>query len=86
MEPDERLRITDVRSGSYDAKLTDLTGRVCVVRGIRIEAGAIFSIEEKELISWIAEDSSGLYVPLGTVWPFEPCPCVACAGDSEWIA
>jgi hypothetical protein len=51
VEPDERLRITDVRSGSYDAKLTDLTGRVCVVRGIRSGAGAIFSIEEKELIS-----------------------------------
>jgi hypothetical protein len=51
VEPDERLRITDVRSGSYDAKLTDLTGRVCIIRGIRIEAGAIFSIEEKELIS-----------------------------------
>lgn len=51
VEPDERLRITDVRPGSYDAKLTDLTGRVCIIRGIRIEAGAIFSIEEKELIS-----------------------------------
>jgi hypothetical protein len=46
--PDERLRITDV---SYDAKLTYLTGRVCIVQGIRIEAGAIFSIEENELIS-----------------------------------
>jgi hypothetical protein len=51
VEPDERLRITDVPSGSYDAKLTDLTGRVCIVRGIRIEAGAIFSIEEKDLTS-----------------------------------
>ena len=50
VEPDERLRITDVRSGGY-VKLTDLTGRVCIIRGIRIEAGAIFSIEEKELIS-----------------------------------
>jgi hypothetical protein len=51
VDPDERLRITDVPSGSYDAKLTDRTGRVCTVRGIRIEAGAIFSIEEKDLTS-----------------------------------
>lgn len=51
VEPDERLRITDVRPGRYDAKLADVTGRVCVVHGIEIEAGAIFSIEEKELTS-----------------------------------
>jgi hypothetical protein len=51
VEPDERLRITGVSSGIYDAKLSDLTGRVCIVRGIKIEAGAIFSIEEKDLTS-----------------------------------
>jgi hypothetical protein len=51
VESDERLRITAVASGSYDVKLTDVTGRVCVVRGVRIEIGAIFSIEEKDLKS-----------------------------------
>jgi hypothetical protein len=51
VEPDERLRITSVSSGSYDAKLSDVTGRVCIVRDITIEAGAIFSIEEKDLTS-----------------------------------
>ena len=51
VESDERLRITDVRSGSYDVKLTDVSGRRCIVRSIRIEAGAIFSIEEKDLTS-----------------------------------
>jgi hypothetical protein len=51
VESDERLRITAVPPGSYDVKLTDVTGRVCVVRGISIEAGAIFSIEEKDLTS-----------------------------------
>jgi hypothetical protein len=51
VEADERLRITGVPSGSYDVKLTDVTGRVCVVRGVRIEAGTIFAIEEKNLTS-----------------------------------
>ena len=49
VDHDERLRITDVASGTYDAKLADVTGRVCIVRDIKIETGAIFSIEEKEL-------------------------------------
>jgi hypothetical protein len=51
VESDERLRITGVPPGNYDVKLTDVTGRICVVRGIKIEAGAIFSIEEKDLKS-----------------------------------
>jgi hypothetical protein len=49
VDTDERLRITDVPPGIYDAKLADVTGRACIVRGIKIEAGAIFSIEEKDL-------------------------------------
>jgi hypothetical protein len=53
VDPDERLRITDAPSGTYDAKLADVTGRVCIVRNIKIETGAIFSIEEKELTSCI---------------------------------
>jgi hypothetical protein len=53
VDSDERLRITDVASGTYDAKFTDATGRVCIVRNIKIEAGAIFSIEEKDLASCV---------------------------------
>ena len=45
----ERLRITGVQTGSYDAKLTDLDGRTCMVHGLKVEAGQIFSIDEKEL-------------------------------------
>jgi hypothetical protein len=48
---DERLRITGVGPGVYDAKLADVSGRICVVRGIKVEAGEVFSIEEKELTS-----------------------------------
>jgi hypothetical protein len=49
VDPDERLRITGVTAGSYDAKLTDVSGRTCLVKNIKVEAGEIFSIEEKEL-------------------------------------
>jgi hypothetical protein len=49
VESDERLRIVDTPPGSYDAKLTDVSGRTCMVRNVKIEAGDIFSIEEKDL-------------------------------------
>jgi hypothetical protein len=49
VDPDERLRITGVQTGNYDAKLTDLDGRTCMVHGLKVEAGQIFSIDEKEL-------------------------------------
>jgi hypothetical protein len=51
VESDERLRITGVPPGNYDVKLADVAGQVCIVRGVRIEAGATFSIEEKDLTS-----------------------------------
>jgi hypothetical protein len=51
VDPDERLRITGVAPGVYDVKLKDVSGRSCLVRSIKIEAGEIFSIEEKELTS-----------------------------------
>ena len=51
VDPDERLRITGVPPGTYDVRLRDVSGRLCIVRGVKIEAGEIFSIEEKELTS-----------------------------------
>jgi hypothetical protein len=51
VEPDERLPIKGIASGQYDAKLSDVRGRVCIVRGIKIEPGAVFAIEEKDLTS-----------------------------------
>jgi hypothetical protein len=51
VDPDERLRITGVPSGTYDAKFSDVTGRVCIVRDVKVEAGEVFSIEEKDLTS-----------------------------------
>jgi hypothetical protein len=49
VDHDERLRITGVEPGHYDAKFTDKIGRTCVVRNVELKDGAVFSIEEKEL-------------------------------------
>jgi hypothetical protein len=46
---DERLGISDLPSGFYDAKFTDIKGRTCTVQKIKIEPGAVFSIAEKDL-------------------------------------
>jgi hypothetical protein len=46
---DERLRITGVSSGRYDAKFTDKTGRTCTVPNIDIRAGGVFSIGKESL-------------------------------------
>jgi hypothetical protein len=51
VDSDERLRITATAPGLYDASLKDTSGRACLVRNIKVEAGAIFSIEEKDLTS-----------------------------------
>jgi hypothetical protein len=51
VDADERLRITDVAPGTYDAKLTDVTGRTCIVRNIKIDTGSIFAIEARDLKS-----------------------------------
>src|SRR5215472_15817282 len=50
VDSDERLRISGIGPGRYDARIKDVTGRVCFARNIDIKAGAIFSIEERDLI------------------------------------
>jgi hypothetical protein len=49
VDHDERLRITDIAPGRYDVRFKDKTGRVCVVKDVDVQDGAIISIEEKEL-------------------------------------
>jgi hypothetical protein len=46
---DERLRITGIESGRYDARIKDVSGRVCFARNVNIKAGEVFSIEERDL-------------------------------------
>ena len=40
---------TGVEPGRYDVKLSDKTGRVCIVRNVEVKEGAVFSIEKKQL-------------------------------------
>lgn len=49
VDHDERLKITNTPAGMYDVRLVDKTGRACVVPNIQVSAGAIFTIEEKDL-------------------------------------
>ena len=49
VDHDERLRITGVEPGLYDAKLTYPDTKQCVVRNIEIKADAVFSIADKDL-------------------------------------
>jgi hypothetical protein len=50
VDHDERLRVKGLATGSYDARVKLADGRQCTVKGLRIEAGKVFTIEEKELV------------------------------------
>ncbi len=49
VDHDERLKILDVASGTYDARLADSKGRMCLVKAVPVKEGEVFSIEEKQL-------------------------------------
>jgi hypothetical protein len=49
VDHDERLRITGIEPGRYDAKVSYPDSRQCFVRDIEIKADAIFSIADKDL-------------------------------------
>jgi hypothetical protein len=49
VDHDERLRITGIEPGRYDAKVSYRNNRQCVVRDIEIKADAVFSIADKDL-------------------------------------
>jgi hypothetical protein len=50
VDHDERLKVTGVKTGAYDARLKLADGRACMAKGIQIEAGKVFALEEKELV------------------------------------
>ena len=50
VDHDERLKVTGVKTGTYDARLKLADGRACMAKGVHIEAGKVFSIEEKDLV------------------------------------
>jgi len=49
VDHDERLRITGVEPGRYDAKVSYAGSRQCFVRDIEIKADAVFSVSDKDL-------------------------------------
>jgi hypothetical protein len=49
VDHDERLRITGVEPGRYDARVGYRGSRQCLVRDIEIKADAVFSISDKDL-------------------------------------
>ena len=49
VDHDERLRITGLAPGHYDAKVGYRDARQCYVRDIEIKADAVFSISDKDL-------------------------------------
>ena len=49
VDHDERLRITGVEPGRYDARVSYAKSRQCMVRDIELKADAVFSIADKDL-------------------------------------
>src|SRR5206468_6405756 len=49
VDHDERLRITGVEPGRYDARVSYRGSRQCLVRDIEIKPDAVFSIADKDL-------------------------------------
>jgi hypothetical protein len=49
VDHDERLRITGIEPGRYDAKIGYRDKRRCMVRDIEIKADSVFSIADKDL-------------------------------------
>ena len=49
VDHDERLRITGVAPGRYDAQVSYRDNRQCTVRDIEIKADAVLSIADKDL-------------------------------------
>jgi hypothetical protein len=49
VDHDERLRITGIEPGRYDAKVSYSASRQCFVRDIEIKPDAVFSISDKDL-------------------------------------
>jgi hypothetical protein len=53
IDHDERLKLPNLPNGAYDVQIGFKGGRVCLARHITIEAGKVFSIEDKELINCV---------------------------------
>jgi hypothetical protein len=43
------LKVVDIKDGKYDARLTDVKGRVCMAYGLDVKTDAVFSVEKDQL-------------------------------------
>ncbi len=50
VDADERLKITGVPTGQYDARIVFRNGRVCRAKNLSIVEGQIFDIGDKDLV------------------------------------
>lgn len=51
VDHDERLRITGIEPGRYDARIGFAKARQCYARNIEIKANAVFSIGDPDLVN-----------------------------------
>lgn len=49
VDHDERLNLPGVAPGAYDVKIGYADGRKCTVKNLTLQAGKVFSIEDKDL-------------------------------------
>jgi len=50
VDHDERLKVTGVATGAYDARLTLADGRTCMAKGVKVVTGKPFTVEDKDLV------------------------------------
>ena len=50
VDADERLKITGVPTGQYDARVVFKNGRACGTKNLSVADGQIFEIAEKDLV------------------------------------
>ena len=49
VETDEMVAVKDIQPGKYDVKLTDVSGRTCLISSVVVKAHDNFSVGEKQL-------------------------------------
>jgi hypothetical protein len=49
VDHDERLDVTGVASGRYDAKIVYASGKACMARGVEVKEGKVFSLDDHDL-------------------------------------
>jgi hypothetical protein len=49
VDHDERLSLPGIAPGRYDVNIGYRDGRLCKIKGVTLQAGKVFSIEDKDL-------------------------------------